>query len=738
MEFRKFFNAFLVCLGFIVAMQTVSLGNIQQEISLVINGVKVESMESPPVILSGHTMVPARDVFEPVGAVVSWNASTQSVYIAFEEDLIILEIDNDVASFNSSRISMASPARIINDRTMIPVRFVAEALGFDVGWNEAIRTVYIDTPEILEPDYEPESNTNDFMVIDSQGSWNLGQDQSSNNADNSITVIHGDDSEDNISQNQEPQVTQPEMPVINDNNVHTAGQIPSMNFPLTRITDIHVPQVGQAHFFVIEASSEISAANYFMVDDDRLVVDVHNANMAVSNTNIVVDSSPNVSRIRSAQNTVAPAVSRVVFELIDQPEYSIFVSEDRMQIYVIFEENVITDISVTHEEHADIISIVGNNVSALNISEQAGTLVIDLPNSILEDVEQLGSLNGEFIRGLQISQLNQNTVRIIAHLNKPAMRSIAHDGNVTTITLRESTFRNITFNELTNSIVIARDERFPITIENITQTTNYRNQNYIITLPGDFSDFLGYGTMDVNSDLVESVQISTQNGVTRITVNGNRIVAAELSQNPESIFINIMRPAQTNQWIVVLDPGHGGHDPGAVHFGVLEKDVVLNISNMVRDMLLPNPNIQVFTTRDTDVFIPLVERAEIANNLQADLFVSIHMNAVANNNIARGTETYYLASATDANFNVTRREVSEIFQRNLIQGLGTIDRGVRTANFSVLRNTTMPSTLLELGFLTNPQEAAMFADPAIQRRSAEIIYQSIIQIFELCERRSTH
>jgi len=571
MGFRKFFNRFLLCLGFIVAMQTVSFGNSQQEISLVINGVKVEGMESPPVILSGHTMVPARDILEPVGAVISWNTSTQSVYIALEEDLIILEINNDVASFNSSRISMASPARIINDRTMIPVRFVAETLGFDVTWDESTRIVYIDMPEILEPDYELENSTNDFIVIDSQNGSDLEQDQSLNNIENPI-IIHDDESDEDdlyedkigiqneledeveVENQEQPQQTRPEIPVIDDEGIHSLGQISSINFPLTRIINMHIPQDNQAHFFIVEASSEISAANYFMVENDRLVIDIHNANMHISDANNVeIDNSPNVSRIRLAQNNVSPAISRVVFELIGQPEYNIFLSEDRRRIYVSFGENIVID---------------GNDIS---------------------------------------EQDTQKDVEII--------------------------------------------------------------------------------------DIIDG------------------------------------------QRIVVLDPGHGGRYPGTVHFGVVEKEVALIISNMVRDMLLQNPDIHVLTTRDTDIHVPLIERAEIANNADADLFVSIHLNAVANNSIVRGTETYYLASETDANFNVTRREVAEIFQRNLIQGLGTIDRGVRTENFSVLRNTTMPSILLELGFLTNPQEAAMFAELATQKKSAEIIYASILEVFELCEQR---
>lgn len=718
MIIKKKFSVFLLCIGFILATHMTIFAN-NQEISLIVNGNRIENMDAPPVILYDNTMVPARDVFEPLGAAVRWNPATQSVYIGYVQDLIILEIDNNIASFNGNNVLMNMEARIINDRTMIPVRFVAETLGFDVDWDESTRTVYIDSGSEDTID----EVVDDTVIVVSEDEINsmgvdLWQDTPINveNVGNVPAITE----EEHI--NAEQSVNLPTM----------QGQIRSIDFPQTRIVDIHIPDITQAHFFTIEASSEISMANYFIVDNDRLVIDIHNASMNVLNTDVTINNSPNVSRIRVAQNEVQPVqITRIVMELVTLSEYAVFISEDRRTLYVSFEESVITDINIVNEEHADYINIVGTKMTALHVSNtnDLNVLVIDIPNSVLDNVSQ-PIASGRFIRGLQVSQLNQNTVRMVVHLNQQVVQTISYAYDVVTIRMGEPGFRNITFNSFNNLLVIERDSRYLFNVSDITHIDDYHNRRYTLVLPGDFSSLLGYGEINVDNDLIDTIEILTQNGNTNLVINTNTFAIADVTQVNDNIHIQIISPRDRYAKIVMLDPGHGGADGGAAHFGVVEKDVVLTISNMVRDMLRERSDIKVYTTRSTDVFIPLHERPRLANEV-ADLFVSIHLNAVTNNPVPRGTETYYLVNGTDENFNITRRQVAEIFQRNLVQGLGTVDRGVRTNNFAVLRLSYMPSVLLELGFLTNPEEAAMLGNPVIQRRSADIIYASILEVFEI-------
>lgn len=197
----------------------------------------------------------------------------------------------------------------------------------------------------------------------------------------------------------------------------------------------------------------------------------------------------------------------------------------------------------------------------------------------------------------------------------------------------------------------------------------------------------------------------------------------------------------------MIDPGHGGHDPGAVGKISKEKNINLNVALKLGNMIKKNcDDVKVIFTRTKDVFIPLNRRAEIANNAKADLFISIHTNALANNRTAKGASTWTLGLAkSDANLAVAQRENSVILyesdyktryagfnpnsaesyiifefmqdkymeqsvhlaslvQKQFRHTCKRVDRGVHQAGFLVLKASAMPSILVELGFISTPEE----------------------------------
>lgn len=204
-----------------------------------------------------------------------------------------------------------------------------------------------------------------------------------------------------------------------------------------------------------------------------------------------------------------------------------------------------------------------------------------------------------------------------------------------------------------------------------------------------------------------------------------------------------------DRFTLVIDAGHGGHDAGAIGTYSKEKNINLNVALAFGKLVEKNCNdVTVIYTRKTDVFIPLQERAEIANKNKADLFVSIHTNALPNGRIAYGSETYTLGMARSSeNFDVAKRENSVILvendykekyagfnpnssesyiifefmqdehmkqsinlaksiQKHYVSMAGRKNKGVHQAGFLVLRETSMPSVLTELGFITTPEEEA--------------------------------
>ncbi|MCT7964839.1 N-acetylmuramoyl-L-alanine amidase [Laspinema sp. D1] len=180
------------------------------------------------------------------------------------------------------------------------------------------------------------------------------------------------------------------------------------------------------------------------------------------------------------------------------------------------------------------------------------------------------------------------------------------------------------------------------------------------------------------------------------------------------------RVPTTSRRVVVIDAGHGGRDPGAVGIGGLrEKEVVLDISRQVSEILERN-GVTVVMTRQDDRTLDLAPRTQLANRVNANLFVSIHANAI---NMSRpdvnGLETYYFSSG---------QRLAQSIHRSMLRSFSNMrDRGVRRARFYVLRHTNMPAVLVETGFVTGRDDARMLANPTERTRMAEAIAQGILQ-----------
>jgi len=230
--------------------------------------------------------------------------------------------------------------------------------------------------------------------------------------------------------------------------------------------------------------------------------------------------------------------------------------------------------------------------------------------------------------------------------------------------------------------------------------------------------------------------------------------------------------------VVVIDPGHGGEDPGALGIRTKEKDVVLGIGLKLGKLINENlQDVKIIFTRNDDKFIPLHERAEIATRNNADLFISIHANANRNHNIY-GTETYAMGLHTnEKNLEVAKKENAVItFEKDysthyegydpnssesfiiftlmqntyLEQSLEFADiiqdkfeknalrysRGVKQAGFLVLWKTTMPSILIETGYITNPEEEKFLSSDEGQMKIAQSIYNAFTEYKKRIESKS--
>ncbi|MBU7583695.1 MAG: N-acetylmuramoyl-L-alanine amidase [Nostoc sp. TH1S01] len=179
------------------------------------------------------------------------------------------------------------------------------------------------------------------------------------------------------------------------------------------------------------------------------------------------------------------------------------------------------------------------------------------------------------------------------------------------------------------------------------------------------------------------------------------------------------RPIPRGRVIVVIDPGHGGKDPGAIGIGgIREKDIILPIGRRVAEILQQN-GVQVILTRDSDYFVTLPGRVQLAEKANADVFVSIHANSAgAGRPDVSGLETYYYDSGLG---------LARVVHSAILQSLNVRDRGVRRARFYVLRKSSMPSILVETGYLTGREDISKLRTSAYQNQMAEAIARGVLQ-----------
>ncbi|MGG4440675.1 N-acetylmuramoyl-L-alanine amidase family protein [Brevibacillus fortis] len=217
-------------------------------------------------------------------------------------------------------------------------------------------------------------------------------------------------------------------------------------------------------------------------------------------------------------------------------------------------------------------------------------------------------------------------------------------------------------------------------------------------------------------------QYSASPDTVRVVIELNQKSAYELAYTEDGIEVKLTPKPKKTGYLIVVDAGHGGKDPGTSSAAdKREKDFTLAVANKVVALLKQYPEFQVVPVRTTDVFYELSERVAIANDLEADLFLSIHANSFPKPTAA-GTETFY--------YNENSKVFAQVVHKHLQGATQFPDRGVKSSGFYVIKNTKMPAALTETGFLSNPQESAQLMNPAFQDKIAKAMVAAIREYYE--------
>ena len=209
-----------------------------------------------------------------------------------------------------------------------------------------------------------------------------------------------------------------------------------------------------------------------------------------------------------------------------------------------------------------------------------------------------------------------------------------------------------------------------------------------------------------------------------------KIVACTAEVRDNNLYLSFLNPREVYSKIVVIDPGHGGYDPGAIREKINESDLNLSIAYEYTKGLFAASDIKVYYTRVKDKFVSLDDRAAFASQVGADFFVSLHQNTFTTD-AKKGTSVYY----SSANSNVgsgglTGKLLAGILTERMSEKLGLKNLGRLNQRLSVTTYNTVPAALVELAFMSNPDDFSKLKDEAFRKQAGQALFETIVEIFE--------
>ncbi len=668
-----------------------------------IDGKTVETGDMPGVIIDGRTLVPAREVFESdaIKAKVDWNQKSKEVTIKYGTKTIKLKIGSKTAYINNKAVELDVPANLIRDtskesaKTMIPLRFVTENLGYDVTWNQRTYTAKITTSN------SPDVETNNPIA--------------------------------------------PLPTPLKANPIIWTGQEDKQGLPLT--TEEH-PETkliaaeydSSKQSFRIDTSSEISKA-VSSIWSGKYIVDIYNSTYGIDNNlsyKKVYTDNPYVTEVNASQQPDKDGVkvTRVVFTLKDASKaFELSLNENRKELILNSVTNSLTRIELGQNEKGDYLLVKGNiapSVSAFRLSGPE-RLVLDLNNmKTAIGSKEADNVKGQFADAIRTAPFGNGT-RITIETSAMANYQIAKiDSTTTIVQLTNGNLGNISLDDSEEPTIIFKAAASKVKLSGVTYQDDYLNKKFVIQLAGNYESVFQPGTLEIKNEAIENIQVSKNSaGNTKITISEKNIYVFRLEADDENVYLKAYKPKQIYSKIVFIDVGHGGDDPGATreHNGIVyqEKKINLAMATYLKEYLSANSDIKFYYSRTTDTTVALGDRTPIANDVEADFLISIHNNA-STSPTASGTETLYFQDADIPGLNSV--ELAAIVQKHVLQAAGLNNRKIKADNgLRILRTSAMPSVIVEVGFMSNAEDIKVISNPTVQKKVALGIYNAIVEVF---------
>ncbi len=473
----------------------------------------------------------------------------------------------------------------------------------------------------------------------------------------------------------------------------------------------------------ISLSGRASCSSFTLSDPLRLVLDVEGAVLRSRPDPIPINDGI-IDRVRVGQFN--PSVARVVFDLSRVTSYTVAQTEDKPDVICVSFPKRVTGVEFFDRDGRGEAVIFGKGSMQHETSSLSGPprIVVDLPGTVLVSDAIEIPVSHPQVTCVRANQYEPDTVRVVLDLVKATTYSVSTSSDRPGEVVVDLGYRILgaefkcdeksatvdvmsSGNPEVKSMVLAAPHRIVMDFENSTLDTTER-------------------VIPVGDGVVERIRLAQHSPMTvRVVLDLNYYVGHSMPADPSERGSKVeVFKSPIAKAVIVIDPGHGGTDPGAIGpTGLQEKAVVLDISKKVATQLQAM-GAEVVLTRSDDMSVTLPERVKVASNVRADAFISIHANA-SRTGEPTGTETLYSGTVSMS------RVLAEYVQTALVSQIGQFDRGARERNdLMVIREAKCPACLVEVVFMSNLKEELLLLDPAFRQKAAQGIVTGIASYFQ--------
>ncbi|WP_311442882.1 N-acetylmuramoyl-L-alanine amidase [Ezakiella coagulans] len=651
------------------------------DVNLNINGVDKKS-PTPSFVIDGVTYVPVRFVSETLGYKVEWIHKTSTVGIHGDKT-IWFPVGKNFVNMGNGRVETPKGVMALlinvdggaNATTYVPVRYLSEYMGKKVGWIQKTRTVTI-------ADGKEKDETTATDLLDGP------------------EITTPPPTEEIVKPKEETvgKVT------LQAKNVDYDSSTVKLIFTFNEKPNYEV-KVGETSTTIIIKNADV---NKSLVGQDKSMI---------QNSDKYIIQKQGEDLVISFNKT--------------KGEITVYDSDDGKSI-IVTDTFLFSDI--TKENVNGKESIVIKNMGKQNYNK----MILEKPKRIILDFMDSNMASGHykefpielaFVKYIRSSQFipdknykkTDRIVRVVFDIDKDVEHPnlvIKTVGNDLVVTPERTLYDNFKF----RTSGTTRN----LTIKGITNNLpfNYDQAQNRITI--NVGGRIPNGSIKYNDSLVKDLDVT--DGV--LTINLLRAVSVNVDPQSPDMTLNISRvkTGKNSDYFILLDPGHGGTDPGAIHTpsGVKEVDVIKPIQRLLESKLVAL-GYRVQKTNDTeDSYIELSDRVKMSNNLKPDVFISIHADIVDYGS-AKGATVYYYSSAS---MEPNQKEFGQMVVNAIERAIGEKTRGLKVEKYYVLKNTKAPAILIETGFLSNAAERAKLLTPEYQAKLVDGIINGIEDFLE--------